>query len=71
MAVNPRNGDTLVGTGDIKNPGCKSGEWGWWEIDWAENGRDGHFDAMVDFMKTQYKVSLFHENDGWKLCMDD
>lgn len=71
VSVNPRNGDILVGTGDLKHPGCDAGKWGWWDIKWTDDGRDSHFDAMVDFLKTQYKVTLISSGKEWKLCLDN
>lgn len=70
VSVLGRNGDLVNGTGDLKHPGCSSGKWGWWDIKWTDNGKNGQFDATVDFMKTQYKISLMHgDNKQWELCM--
>jgi hypothetical protein len=72
VSVNPRNGDVLVGTGDLEHPGCDSDKWGWWDIKWTDEGGNGQFDTMVDFAKTQYKIALIAgKNGAWELCMDN
>lgn len=69
-SVMARNKDRIIGTGDLVHPGCKSGKWGWWEITWIDKGKDGRFDATVDFIKAQYRVSLIHSvGKEWELCM--